>query len=204
MNKTYLAITLIAFVMISFFALQKPYVPPVPSGGGDENLSPASSGITNVRTLWDGKGPLPGTVGGNVGSNKVGAGTNIPHGFGIAPKAVPYPRIEIHYSLSNAGSINGVSANKGYYFLVTNIQIQNFGYKYFDAHPSKFVITNYNTAVAPSVDVSTGNMLNSVLPNNSITKGDLVFSLNTHFGAAKLEYVNGDYGYTILWNGAQR
>ncbi len=112
------------------------------------------------------------------------------------PKPLPYPRISINYSVQKTNSIRGFSVSNSSFLIVT-LDIRNFGYKYFDAHPTKFKIDS-GGGIEPFVNVSTGNMLDEVIPNNSRTKGDLVFLLKKGDSFSRnIKYISQDY--TIIY-----
>jgi hypothetical protein len=187
MNKIYLSGALIVFALIAYFTLQQPYVPPVPSSEGENISSSLPAGITNVRTFGDGKGPVPGTVA-YIGTKKM---TNGAYAIPSAtPKPLPYPRVAISYSLQTTNSIRGIGAGRTKSFILVSVDIRNFGYKYFDADPRKFRLGS----LEPILNVSTGNLLDAVIPNNSETQGDLIFLTGKTLGGyGRLSYISGDY-----------
>jgi len=106
------------------------------------------------------------------------------------PKPLPYPRIEINYSIEQTSSIRSFSAGSGNVFVIVTIDIRNYGYKYFDAFPSKF---KYGE-IEPLVNVTTGNDLDAVIPNSSRTEGNLVFLLDKKRAyVRKIAYSSNDY-----------
>lgn len=116
---------------------------------------------------------------------------------------LPYPRISINYTLSKVSSIREESAGDNSTFIVATLDIKNYGYRYFDAHPKMFRMVYRNTEFEPIVTVGTENVLDEVLPNNSMTKGDIVFLVKQLVKQKMLEtptirYIEG--GYTILYN----
>jgi len=114
------------------------------------------------------------------------------------PVPPPYPRITINFSSQAVSSIRDNDAGNGSFVIVT-LEIQNFGYRYFDASASKFRSTSGNTEIRPLVNVSTGNMIDAVIPSNSSAQGDLVFLVGRKGGTVgRIRYISG--GYTILYH----
>lgn len=119
--------------------------------------------------------------------------------------SLSYPRILINYVMKRTSLIDNENAGDNKTFIVVNLDIRNYGYQYFDAHPTKFRLayTAYtNEEFIPIVTVNTGNVLDEVLVNNSRTKGDLVFLLDNKkvsSGVPKIKYIDGS-NYTILYN----
>lgn len=116
-------------------------------------------------------------------------------------KPLPYPRISINYSISRTDSIKNGTAEENSTFIIVTLDIRNYGYEYFDAYPKKFRLSYRDLEVMPIVTVSTGNMLDEVLPNSSRTKGDIVFLLDKKKAISefpKIRYIDGSY--TILYN----
>jgi len=121
--------------------------------------------------------------------------------WSIRDRLLPYPRISINYSTIETDTIRGESAGNKSAFLILRLDIRNYGYKYFDAHPSKFRIDKGNVKIYPILNISTENMLDVVVPNNSRGKGDLIFLVgkrDTHIGRSSLVYMSRNY--TILYN----
>ena len=197
MIKLRMAAGVIGLMLVLFFVLQKPHVPVVPAGDENMNNTPIpienQPGVTNVKKFSDLNKRISDVK--NATNNPANRAYTRPS---PTPKPLPYPRIEINYSLQSMSSINGISADNDQIFILVTMEIRNFGYRYFDAHPTKFRIVNYNTAIEPSVNISTRDILDAVLPNNSMTRGELIFSADKHFGSTKLAYVSGDY--QILWH----
>lgn len=119
----------------------------------------------------------------------------------LPERSLPYPRISINYSTMVVSTIRDESAgNKNVFFILT-LDIKNHGYKYFDAHPSKFVIDKGGKKIYPILNVSVDNMLDVVIPNNSRGKGDLIFLVGereTYIGRSSIVYMSKNY--TILYN----
>lgn len=112
----------------------------------------------------------------------------------IFEKPLPYPRIMINYTTTWVDVLRNQTLETDYKFVIITLEIKNYGYKYFDAYPTKFRIHG----LEPLVNVSTGNNLDAVLSNNSKTVGDLVVILK--YGQTygpKLTYTNSSY--TIIY-----
>jgi len=117
------------------------------------------------------------------------------------PTPLPYPRIVINYSIQRTTSIRNESAGANNTFMIVTLDIKNYGYIYFDAHPKRFKIVG-KEELKPLVNISTGDMLDDIIPNNSRAKGDLIFkvSKNLFVPFMKIVYVNdGDNSYQILY-----
>ena len=118
------------------------------------------------------------------------------------PKPLPYPRITINYSTEKTSSIRKevVDDERNNTFVILTLDIRNFGYKFFDAHPSKFrIIGSQNAEFEPLVNITTGELLDDIIVNNSRAKGDLVFIFQKNRASVnKIIYLSGDY--TILYH----
>lgn len=150
-------------------------------------------GVINVKRFSDVAKKLTNrTIGSNRSNSRSSPRANI---------SLPYPRISINYVMKRAYSIKNGTAGENNTFIVVTLDIKNYGYEYFDAHPKKFKLIYRGMELSPIVTVSTGNMLGEVLPNSSRTKGDIIFLLEkkkTVSGVPKITYT--DSGYTILYN----
>lgn len=123
-------------------------------------------------------------------------------GFVTYERPLPYPRVMINYSTQAIDMIGSENAGDKNIFLVLTLEIRNYGYKYFDAHPSKFIINRGGAKIYPVMNVSTDNMLDVVIPNNSRGKGDLIFLVGereTYIGRSSIEYLSKN-DYKILYN----
>lgn len=115
------------------------------------------------------------------------------------PTPLPYPRIAINYSIQRTALIRNESAGINSTFIIVTLDIRNYGYIYFDAHPTKFKIVGQDMGqdieLKPSVNINTGDMLDNIVPNNSRTKGDLIFKVDrkTTTFAPKIIYLNNSY-----------
>lgn len=155
-------------------------------------------GVTNVKTFSDAyKNKRNASLGkGNTSDN----GSVSPRPT-RTPKPLPYPRIEINYTSESVTTIGDESAGEGYKFLIIKMDIRNYGYKYFDAHPTKFAIAKGNSLIDPIVNVSTENIIDAVIPNNSRAKGDIIFLSKSHqtVSVKKMRYKSDNY--KIIFNG---
>lgn len=186
-----MVVGLMSFTLLLIFAIPKSNVPMVPTRGENVNSTPipieAQPGITNVHRFSD----LYNNLSSQAITNVAGKKTN---GFyarpSATPKPLPYPRIAINYSLQTTNSIRGIGAGRNDSFILVSVEIRNFGYNYFDADPRKFRLGS----LEPILNVSTGNMLDAVVPNNSETQGDLIFLTgNAQRESGRLSYVSGEY-----------
>lgn len=112
------------------------------------------------------------------------------------PKPLPYPRIVINYSVQGVRSIGGNTLDKNSTFIIVTLDIRNYGYKYFDAHPSKFRMGKSGN-ITPLVNISTGKTIDAVIPNSSRTRGDLIFMFGKKVAQGKLIYFPVDNYYII-------
>lgn len=139
----------------------------------------------------------------NAGGIQSGTGVNRTPNAGIVPvitpKPLPYPRITIDYSLQNARNIRNNAADRNSTFLIVGLDIRNYGYKYFDAYPGRFRIGK-NGDIEPAINVTTGNTMDAVIPNNSRAKGYLIFLLNRKDNFGKMKYLTtGSENYYIIY-----
>lgn len=118
------------------------------------------------------------------------------------PKPLPYPRVTINYSVEKTSSVrsNNVNDSRNNTFVIVKLDIRNYGYKYFDAYPGRFRMGR-NADIIPLVNITTGNMINAVIVNNSRAKGDLLFSLSKKTNIGILTYLSADksVSYYILY-----
>lgn len=153
-------------------------------------------GIKDVKKISDvnNKSKMEGDTSGNK-SGRVSRPVPV-----RTPKPLPYPRIEINYTQESTNTIGGESTEKGYMFVIVKMDIRNYGYKYFDAHPTKFRIYKGGNIIVPIVNVSTTNTIDAVIPNNSRAKGDVIFLLksNQAVSSVKMRYISDSY--KILFN----
>lgn len=158
-------------------------------------------GITNVKTFADAyKNKRNASLDKGNASGNTSEGDISPRPT-RTPKPLPYPRIEINYTSESVTTIGNESAGDGYKFLIVKMDIRNYGYKYFDAHPTKFAISRGNALIEPTVNVSTTNIIDAVIPNNSRAKGDIIFLLKSRQTVSiskKMKYTSGNY--KILFN----
>lgn len=139
-----------------------------------------------------------------TGGNYTGASRTVTVTPTRTPKPLPYPRITINYSMSSTNSIRGQTAEKDHQFIVLNMEIRNHGYEYFDAYPIKFDLQSHNEIFEADINVSTGNMLDAVLPNNSMTVGDVIFKVKSKYRMTNPKIVYKDLykggNYLIMYN----
>ncbi len=195
LKKKFVAGFILILILALFSNLNKPNVPTISGGNGsDYSSAPVpielQPGVTNVRKFGVYYNSTGGVItgGGTAVQARKGA-TNIV-GSSSTPRPLPYPRVQINYSLQTTNSIRGISSGRNNSFILVSVDIRNFGYKYFDADPRKFRLGS----LEPILNVSTGNLLDAVVPNNSEAQGDLIFLTgNTRGGAGRLSYVSGEY-----------
>ena len=159
-------------------------------------------GVTNVKRISDSnrnRSQISDSNRSQIAGNYSRAVTVRP---AITPKPLPYPRIMINYSTETVSSIRNevVNDERNNTFVILTLDIRNFGYKFFDAHPSKFrIIGSQNVEFEPLVNITTRALLNTVIVNNSRAKGDLVFIFKKNRASInKIIYLPGDY--TILYH----
>ncbi len=116
------------------------------------------------------------------------------------PKPLPYPRVLINYSMRTTRSIGSNSLDKNSMFVIVTLDIRNYGYRYFDAHPNKFRIGK-SGEIEPLINVSTGKIMDAIVPNNSRAKGDIVFLLDKKARQGKIKYspANKSENYYIIY-----
>jgi len=192
-----IAIFVIVVVLIGLFTFLTPKVPqidPKLSSSQKEFKIEDMPGVTDVKRLDDPKKKVVPTTGATNPKESSKSITPKPTKTPKPPKPLPYPRISINYSIEKVPSIGNQSAGSGQTFVIVTLDIRNYGYKYFDAHPTKFKIIRQNEEISPLVNISTGNTIDAVIPNNSRAKGDLVFLLSKKSSSfRKITYVRNDY-----------
>lgn len=204
MKKIYIIILIFAFIAIValIFSSPKPQTPNIPKFAKDSFQTNQSRiedmpGVTGVKRFSN--------INKNTGKNDIGANrTNSSSGSRSIVKTsipLPYPRISINYTVRTASSIRGENAGANSTFIVLKLDIRNYGYRYFDAHPTKFkIITNDNTNLEPIAYVNTGDVLDAVLPNNSRVMGDLVFKYEKRARSVSIrDIIYLSNNYTILY-----
>ena len=191
-------------VLIGAFTFLRPQQPPasLQQGGGEEFTDvrriEEQPGFSEVKRISD--------AGKNLTVNRTNYRQNRTY-ISPTPTPLPYPRISINYSLRRSSYIRNKGAGENKTFVVANLDIKNYGYLYFDAHPTKFrLIYKYGGGeFEPIVTVNTGNMLEEVIPNNSRVRGDLVFLLDTKIARSeKPTIMHIGSGYTLLYNPENR
>lgn len=197
--KKWLPIILLVFILvliIGAFTFLRPQEKPLKktsTGPQQEFKIEDVKGVTNIKRFSD-------TVK-NLALNKTNKSSSSISRPKPTPVPLPYPRISINYVMRRTSSIRNEIADNNNTFVIVTLDIKNYGYQYFDAHPTKFRLVYSGAQLEPTVTISTGNVLDEVLSNSSRTKGDLVFLLDkkkASSGALKIAYV--DSGYTILYN----
>lgn len=191
-----IVLVLIAFIgLFTLFKSPEPiklpegYVPP--QAGSIERIEDVP-GVTDVKRISDFK--KTSTLG-TMNNSK-----NVTSRYPI-PTPIPYPRMAINYSIKTTSSIRDENSGPNSTFIIVTLDIRNYGYLYFDAHPTKFKIVgrdirlNRDIDLMPIVNISTGNMLEEVITNNSRAKGDLIFLIDrrTFRFAPKIVYLDNNY-----------
>lgn len=183
----------IVFLICLFIFLRPPEPIKIQSVSETQSAPDVLAGATNIKRFSDMNRNVAPNAAVSV-TNKRTAGPVVTR----TPVPPPYPRITINFSSQSVSSIRSNNAGNGSFVIVT-LEIHNFGYRYFDASASKFRAISGSTEIMPLVNVSTGNMLDAVIPNNSTAQGDLVFLVGRKGGrVGTLRYLIG--GYTILYH----
>lgn len=193
-----LAIFLALAALIGAFTFLRPQVTEYNESNDVVTLNKSTQealGMTNVESFSDPKKNITSTT----GSNKTG--TTRPT---ITPKPLPYPRILINYSMQRTSTIGSNIAGENTTFVHVLLDIRNFGYRYFDAFPNNFrgiLSGNEGDETIPLVNISTGNTIDAVIPNNSRAKGDLQFLIDNKKLLTKIIYspVNKSEKYYITY-----
>lgn len=182
-------------ILIGLFIFLRPPEPvKIQSMAATQPAPDVLAGATNIKRLSDTNKNTVSNAAVSVTNKKTNPNPVITR----TPIPPPYPRITINFSSQSVSSIRGNDAGNGS-FIITTLEIQNFGYRYFDASASKFRATSGNTEIRPLVNVSTGNMIDAVIPSNSSAQGDLVFLVGRKGGTVgRVRYISG--GYTILYH----
>jgi hypothetical protein len=194
-KKTSLIIFFGIVLLICIFIFLRPPEPvKIQSVATSQPATPdVLAGATNIKRFSD--------TNKNVVSNVAVSATNKRAPVPVVartPVPPPYPRITINFSSQVVSSIRSNDAGNGS-FIITTLEIQNYGYTYFDASATKFRGMIGGLEITPLVNVSTGNMIDAVIPSNSTAKGDLVFLVSKRgTGVGKIKYLSS--GYTILYH----
>lgn len=199
----------VIIILIGFFTLINPDPDKIVSFKNATTNKTMRSGIYNVGKFSDPNSSKKSSIwwSTQVLGNRSKSAWNITSGIGSQGEVdrwgrpLPYPRISISYSVYPTYTIGTEEAGENNMFLVFTVEIRNYGYEYFDAHPSKFRIVR-NKKIEPLVSISNGNVLDVVIPNNSKGKGDLIFLIEKGrtFGNPRLEYTLKNY--KIIYNSA--
>ena len=194
MKKSFIIVFLSLIVLVALFMFLRPSDTPKLPIQGDENMTILPPDFKDVRKFSDTKKNVISNK--NV-QNKTGKIMPIP-----TPKPLPYPRITINYSIQRTGSIRSNEAGINDTFVIIMLDIRNYGYRYFDAFSNNFrTITTGDNVAIPLVNISTGNMIDDVIPNNSRAKGDLIFLISNKKLIKKLIFssINKSENYYIIY-----
>lgn len=195
-KTSWIIIASIVLLIGLFMFLRPPEPVRIQPTAATQSAPDVLAGATNIKRLSDARKNVISNVA--VSATNKRANTNTNPVITRTPIPPPYPRITINFSSQSVSSIRSNDAGNGSFVIVT-LEIQNFGYRYFDASASKFRSTSGNTEIRPLVNVSTGNMLDAVIPSNSTAQGDLVFLVGRKGGTVgRVRYISG--GYTILYH----
>lgn len=202
MNKKIIGAVLLLVVMTVIMIEAFSYLVPKQPGSFNENETLKQNdfvnqpGITNVQRFTDNrsKGNANNTSGGEIVRSSIIKSTIIAGSTNSANSPLPYPRISINYTVDNVKSIGNKNSGENDTFSLVRLDIRNYGYKYFDAHPSKFRLLIRDKTFHPIVNITTGSIIDAVVPNSSRAKGDLIFLLSLKDSRAnpKITYI-GDY-----------
>lgn len=199
MKIVLVAISLIALIgLFTLFKPQEPIKLPEDSYSSPKGFSMVDRiedvpGVKDVKRFSDVSKNRTIASGGSGGSRNASS-RPVP-----TPTPMPYPRIAINYTTKMTTLIRNESAGTNNTFMIVTLDVRNYGYRYFDAHPTKFKIVAKdgakNVEFRPVVNVSTSNMLDDVVPNNSRAKGDLVFrvGIKSRIYSPKIVYLNDSY-----------
>lgn len=193
MKKSFIIVIVSLIVLIGLFIFLRPSdtikLPVIDKDNSNVSNAAldAARGITGVKKISDAKKGISGSD-----SN----GTIRPKS---TPKPLPYPRISINYSIQRSSSIGGNSVDKNSTFVIVMLDIRNYGYKYFDAFSNNFrgVLTRNKEEIRPLVNISTGNMIDAVIPNSSRAKGDLLFLTSKKISIRDIIYHSNESYYII-------
>jgi hypothetical protein len=197
-KKSWIIIISIVFLISLFIFFRPPEPVKIQSVSVSQPAEDVLAGATNIKRFSD----INRNVASNVAVSATNKRTNTNPAITRTPIPPPYPRITINFSSQAVSSIRGNDAGndaRNYSFIITTLEIQNYGYKYFDASASKFRSGIGNTEIRPLINISTGNMIDAVIPSNSSAQGDLVFLVSKRgAGIGMIRYISG--GYTILYH----
>lgn len=190
-----LVITLIIIIILAAFVLMMSSREEgrikQPILGNNESIT-IEPGVTNVKSFSDAK---------KISTNMINKTSSSSRPVATrTPKPLPYPRISINYSMEKMSSIRGNSVDRNSTFIIVMLDIRNYGYRYFDAHPSRFRI-GQSADIVPLINITTGDIIDDVIVNNSRAKGGLVFLLDKKKYPGKVTYLltNKSESYTILY-----
>ena len=196
MRKELIVFACLLVLIVLFIVLRPSDTPKLPVDNSNESqLTPDEmKGVTNVK----------GFSNANTSNANTTPSSKLNKANTIRPKPtpvpLPYPRISINYSVTRTRSIGSVSLDKNSTFLLVTLDIRNYGYKYFDAHLSKFRMGT-NGDLIPLTNISTGKTIDAVIPNNSMARGDMIFLLGKGAYQGKLAYTsaNKSENYYVMY-----
>lgn len=199
MNKKALIVFASLLILIGLYMfLRPPDTAKLANLSSDENATSAKEliGATNIRSFSDvsKNKASAGNATGATSGNKSGSKRVKP---AKTPKPLPYPRITINYSMHATRSVGGNDADVNNTFVVVTLDIRNYGYTYFDAHPSRF----RGGEIRPLINVSNGKTIDAVIPNGSRAKGSLIFLVKKNIHSVQIKYfpTNTSENYLILY-----
>lgn len=183
MKKSFIIIFVSLIALVALFMFLRPSdTPRLPIEDNGSQPSMDMTGVTDVKSFSDAKK--------KVVTNESTNGTSKPKTVrpGRTPKPLPYPRITINYSIQKVSSIGNNKVDKNSTFIIVKLDIKNYGYRYFDAHPSNFRGIIRGDEIIPLINVSTGDIIDDVVPDGSTAKGDLVFLTIKKYSMTKIIY----------------
>lgn len=179
MKKSVIIFASLIVLIVLFVVLRPPGPPKLPANSSDGSNAVNIPGAWDIKSFSDTKKNVA-----TPAVNKPKTTTTKPK---RTPKPLPYPRIVINYSMQKTRSIGSNILDKNSWFIIVTLDIRNYGYKYFDAHPSKFRIGKGGDII-PLINISTGKTIDAVIPNNSRARGNLIFLLGKKVSQGKLIY----------------
>lgn len=188
-------IILVAFVSMMSSREKERIRPPIELD--DRSAMIDTSGVTDVKGFYNTKKDGMETVN-KTSTSGITDGALSPT---KTPKPLPYPRISINYSVQQTSSIGDNDADVNSTFVIVMLDIRNYGYIYFDAFQNNFRGISRRNEIRPLVNISTGNTIDAVIPNNSRAKGDLLFLISKKEQIKKITYspINKSENYYIIY-----
>lgn len=191
MKKSFIIVFASLIILIALFMFLRPSdTPKLPiSDNGSEEPPVDLSDVTDVKSFSD--------VNKRTASNQTGSTVRPER----TPKPLPYPRISINYSLQEVSSIGTNKVDENNTLVLVKLDIRNYGYRYFDAYPNNFRGIVRGQEIIPLINVSTGDIIDAVIPNGSVAKGDLVFMTSKKRSMTKIIYspINKSDSYKIIY-----